>query len=208
MKKICSKCKNELDLIIENFHKDSTKPDGFYSSCRSCRGVRQPKTSHLSDLELFEKYAIKSQDEDTCWSWSGPQTSHGYASFRGQYAHRFSFEYYYGTELGSFHALHKCDNPICTNPNHLMPGTHTDNMRDMTHKGRNNGAFGFGQKPPTQKLTLEDVAEIRRLFIPFSRKGDRTSKALGLRFNVSASQIAGICAGRSFRTSQEVWQGQ
>jgi len=33
-------------------------------------------------------------------------------------------------------ALHKCDNPRCINPDHLFPGTNTDNRKDFLEKKR------------------------------------------------------------------------
>lgn len=37
MKKICTKCKAELDANIINFHADKTKSDGFCPVCKNCR---------------------------------------------------------------------------------------------------------------------------------------------------------------------------
>lgn len=37
VEKLCSKC--ELKFPLNNFHKDKTKIDGYYNSCKSCRKI-------------------------------------------------------------------------------------------------------------------------------------------------------------------------
>ena len=54
---------------------------------------------------------------------------------------------------------HTCDNPACVNPDHLLPGTHLDNMRDS--RERKQHAHGEGHY--AAKLTDDDVRLIKRL---------------------------------------------
>lgn len=52
--------------------------------------------------------------------------------------------------------MHRCDNPKCINPEHLMIGTPQDNVRDMMDKGRGI----YGEKNSQCKLSDEQVKEI------------------------------------------------
>jgi len=69
-------------------------------------------------------------------------------------AHRLSFLSHYGYIEEDKQICHKCDNPICVNPDHLFLGTQDDNMSDMMKKGRN-------VVTRKQKLTDEDRDDIR-----------------------------------------------
>ena len=94
-----------------------------------------------------------------CWEWQNrgkPRTDYGHLSYPGLrtplVAHRFVLELLHGAllfpfpnfkELATrgpqpmrFIILHRCDNPPCVNPSHLVIGTQFDNMRDAKRKGR------------------------------------------------------------------------
>ena len=54
-----------------------------------------------------------------------------------QRAHRLSWKFYRDDSITEEqHVLHKCDNPLCVNPDHLFIGDQKMNMEDMSYKGR------------------------------------------------------------------------
>lgn len=89
-----------------------------------------------------------------CWNWTGLRNKKGYGIIGGtiggkryapvgsaMLAHRVSWIMYRGEipEGAGAHGtvvMHKCDNPACVNPHHLVLGTQSDNVKDMIEKGR------------------------------------------------------------------------
>lgn len=80
-----------------------------------------------------------------CWIWLGSANSEGRAQMGSRTAARVSYAAYKGPIPEGLSVLHRCDEPICVNPDHLFLGTHTDNMRDMSRKGR--GRWNVPSRP-------------------------------------------------------------
>lgn len=62
-----------------------------------------------------------------------------------------------GVPLGQIKGLvvrHTCDNPGCCNPDHLLLGTHADNVSDKYERGRANHAVG--QRVAASKLSDDE----------------------------------------------------
>lgn len=140
---------------------------------------------------------------DDCWLWMGANTGskagrHGLL-WDGTYrpsgrprfvkAHRLAWTLAYG-DPGDLQVLHRCDNPPCQNPRHLVLGSNADNIRDKVERGRcAPGDDRLGRF--RRRLTDEQVAEIRADGAP--RYGDQTR--LGRQYGVSAEQIRRILNG-------------
>lgn len=80
---------------------------------------------------------------DGCWEWRGHRNRDGYGVVRWKNStlndtrvHRLMYRIYNGDFNEELHVRHKCDNPPCSNPEHLEVGTHADNMKDMGDRGR------------------------------------------------------------------------
>lgn len=85
----------------------------------------------------------KKAGQEECWIWMGciKNEQSPYGEFRWNrkliLAHRFVYEIANSMTLKKGQCvLHKCDNPRCVNPSHLVLGTHLDNMKDMFKKNR------------------------------------------------------------------------
>lgn len=76
-----------------------------------------------------------------CWLWTGCTNDSGYGILRigtrNERVHRWIYQRLYGALPPRIEVLHRCDNPPCFRPTHLMHGTQAENMQDMYAKGRN-----------------------------------------------------------------------
>jgi hypothetical protein len=93
-----------------------------------------------------------------CWLWTGKfhyMSKYGQFHFGGwrHRAHRFSWELFRGGIPGNLFVLHKCDTPLCVNPEHLFLGTARDNTHDAIRKGRFvNGMIGRKHSESSRRL--------------------------------------------------------
>jgi hypothetical protein len=152
------------------------------------------ETVHMELIDRFEEKIIFRVGE--CWPFIGCRGKTGYGRFNvsgaSRLAHRIAWIIFVGDIPDNLHVLHKCDNPACCNPKHLFIGTHQDNMDDKIAKGH--GSDNSLENNPRANLSLEEVAEIRRmLLIGFSQR------FIANKFHVSRSAIAHIKAGNTWR---------
>jgi hypothetical protein len=75
-----------------------------------------------------------------CWIWTGAKTDRGYGNILRYYksyrVHRLAAKLWLANFIESLKVLHKCDIPLCFNPDHLFQGTQKDNVYDSISKGR------------------------------------------------------------------------
>ena len=143
--------------------------------------TKQVQFHGLTVEERFWKYVKKTPD---CWEWVGSKMqNYGMLNVGGKpkLASRLSWEIHYGPIPANKMVLHKCDNPSCTNPEHLYIGNQFNNMADMWNRGRANPGHVFGEKHGMSKLTDEAVRFIRQ-------STDKTG-VLAAQFNVSKTTI-------------------
>lgn len=100
---------------------------------------------HMPLIERFFQKVDKSGSEEhtDCWIWKGGKTSKGYGSFKYYQdrpaigAHVSSYLFHIGEVPKGMLVRHRCDNPPCVNPEHLVAGSNSDNVKDMFERGRN-----------------------------------------------------------------------
>jgi hypothetical protein len=138
-----------------------------------------------------------------CLHWPTHRTSLGYGRVHVngelKLAHRVAYCDAQGITLESISdkvVRHKCDTPSCFNPSHLEIGTQADNMHDMYSRGRAVAGDRKGERNGAAKLSADDVAEIKRLYVRGSTEFG--CGALGKRFGVSLGCIHRIVTGQNW----------
>ena len=104
--------------------------------------MKKRKMRNIED-RFWEK--VNKSADGGCWEWTSSIKGNGYGAFftslegEGRKcvgAHRFSYALANGPIPDGLWVLHKCDNRICVNPDHLFLGDCVDNMKDCASKGR------------------------------------------------------------------------
>ena len=144
--------------------------------------------------ELFNKLVIK---KEGCWKWKNVLDSAGYSRINcgnrsSVLGHRVSWLIHKGEIPEGLFVCHACDNPGCTNPEHLFLGTAKDNTHDCLNKNRRIASSGSNHY--NVKLTEEQVIEIKRLI-----KLRYSQSTLGNMFKVSPSTIQNIADGKTWK---------
>jgi hypothetical protein len=134
---------NCLQVYVDRFWSKVEKTDG----CWIWRGGRKGHPTHR-----YGAFIVGKQRR------IGPRSANRFEGGKSYAVHRLSWEWANGRDVPKgMLVCHTCDNPICVRPDHLFLGTHLENNRDRSAKGRNGG----GDKRSV--LTENDVRDIRAL---------------------------------------------
>ena len=99
------------------------------------------------------RFMCKVKKTRSCWEWTACKDINGYGKYRIdnklKYAHRVSYNLYKGKIKKGHCIMHKCDNPSCVNPDHLLVGTQKDNILDMHKKLRGKNVLADRNKKKT-----------------------------------------------------------
>ena len=78
---------------------------------------------------------VDTKGPEECHNWKAGKTTRGYGNFTldqsNLRAHRVAWELIYGAIPEDMYVLHKCDNPLCCNTEHLYIGTQANNLEDV-----------------------------------------------------------------------------
>jgi len=122
-----------------------------------------------------------------CWPWKGEITHKGYGRFRvgkkNLAAHRLARELTGNPIPHGLVARHTCHVRACVNPNHILHGTHQDNMDDMVNAGHSTR----GTRNASAKLQDLDIRIIR-----LAAKNGSPRTTIAAAFDIHPSTVSKI----------------
>ncbi len=97
----------------------------------------------LTAIEVARFVSRRVAAPETCWEWGGYLDGKGYGAHwvkaEGKMLRAHHVAYFIAYGIRPKYILHECDNRKCVNPSHLAEGTHQENMRDASARGRYSG---------------------------------------------------------------------
>ncbi len=96
---------------------------------------------------MQDRFWKKVRRSEGCWWWTRAIGDDGYGRWwmsgnKVALAHRIAYEIAYGKIGQGLFVRHRCDEPSCVRPEHLVLGTLIDNARDAIERGRHGGPAG------------------------------------------------------------------
>lgn len=141
----CSMCQKPVEIFPSRAKRRKT----CSMRCRSLyfsmlrKGRPQQGGIKSRTLEQLKEHLLSHRriTERGCWEWTLGVNNKGYGTttLDGEhiYVHKLSAFIFKGIPITRKPGtLHSCDNPPCFNPEHLFPGTQSDNLLDAYRKGR------------------------------------------------------------------------
>jgi hypothetical protein len=123
-----------------------------------------------------------------CWEWHGPSGTGGYAAIpvKGAWyaGHRVSYFLHHGEIEDGMVVRHRCDNKICTNPEHLIIGTKGENMQDWHERRYSIPKIGVRQIASARQIVdaVDDSMHVLRIhrvcFVPRGKPITEEEKSL------------------------------
>lgn len=159
---------------------------------------------HISHQERFDLMHIP-EPNSGCWFWLGkPTGSNGYGRILadGKYiqAHRYSYERFIGPIPNGMLVLHKCDTPLCVNPNHLFIGNYQDNSDDKVRKNRQarGKSLSIAQGNQKRRGSINKNSKLTESDVLLILKDIRSQREIAKYFGVTQATIYLIKNGKTW----------
>lgn len=144
--------------------------------------------------QLMISFDKRTEKSSGCWKWKGSKNKGGYGSFHSDgngkriAAHRLSWKLFRGEIPDNLCVRHKCNNPECVNPDHLLLGTLKENSQDRIDAG-NSCKGSKNKKSKIDEKLVKEIKESIRLGI----------RGLAKKYGISRSVICSIKHERTWK---------